>query len=43
MADATTLFNNPQQAYTQELLAAVPIPDPARAHRARRSLATSEK
>lgn len=33
LAAADELFNNPQQAYTRELLNAVPIPDPARARR----------
>ncbi len=33
VATAAQLFANPQQEYTRELLAAVPIPDPARARR----------
>lgn len=33
VATSEELFRNPQQEYTRELLAAVPIPDPARARR----------
>ncbi len=33
VADSAQIFQNPQQQYTRELLAAVPIPDPARARR----------
>jgi ABC-type oligopeptide transport system ATPase subunit len=33
LADASALFKNPLQPYTQELLAAIPIPDPTRAKR----------
>ncbi len=33
VADSAQIFGNPQQEYTKELLAAVPIPDPARARR----------
>ena len=33
VADSEQIFNAPQQQYTRELLAAVPIPDPARARR----------
>lgn len=33
LASGASLFQNPLQPYTQELLAAVPIPDPARAKR----------
>jgi oligopeptide/dipeptide ABC transporter ATP-binding protein len=43
LADATALFKNPLQPYTQELLAAVPIPDPTRAHRAMRNTWANEK
>lgn len=32
-ADRNTLFASPQHAYTQALLAAIPVPDPARARR----------
>jgi oligopeptide/dipeptide ABC transporter ATP-binding protein len=35
LADASALFKNPLQPYTQELLAAIPIPDPTRAKRAK--------
>jgi ABC-type oligopeptide transport system ATPase subunit len=34
IADSNALFQNPQEQYTRELLAAVPIPDPMRARRA---------
>ncbi len=33
VADSAQIFQNPGQEYTRELLAAVPIPDPARARR----------
>jgi len=33
MGVADQIFNAPKQEYTQELLAAIPIPDPARARR----------
>ncbi len=33
VADSAQIFQNPQQEYTRELLAAVPVPDPARARR----------
>ena len=34
VASSDELFSNPKEQYTRELLAAVPIPDPARARRA---------
>ncbi len=37
MADSRSLFANPLQPYTQELLAAIPTPDPLLAHRAPRA------
>lgn len=37
MSDAEDLFLHPLQPYTQELLAAIPEPDPERAHRSVRS------
>jgi oligopeptide/dipeptide ABC transporter ATP-binding protein len=47
LASASDLFANPLHPYTQELLAAIPEPDPERAHRAMRErsagiLATSD-
>ncbi len=36
LASSESLFRHPLQPYTQELLAAIPEPDPARAHRAPR-------
>jgi peptide/nickel transport system ATP-binding protein/oligopeptide transport system ATP-binding protein len=33
LAPSTSLFKNPLQPYTQELLAAIPLPDPKRARR----------
>ena len=37
LAETDSLFKNPLQPYTQELLAAIPEPDPERAHRATRT------
>jgi ABC-type oligopeptide transport system ATPase subunit len=34
VADSAQLFSDPQQQYTRELLAAIPVPDPQRARRA---------
>jgi len=33
IADSAQLFSSPRQTYTQELLAAIPVPDPTRARR----------
>jgi len=33
LGDSTQIFNNPQQEYTRELLAAIPVADPKRARR----------
>jgi oligopeptide transport system ATP-binding protein len=41
LATSESLFKNPLQPYTQELLAAIPEPDPARAHRAPRPSLTA--
>ena len=42
LSPAGALFENPLQPYTQELLAAIPEPDPERAHRALRARVTQE-
>jgi ABC-type oligopeptide transport system ATPase subunit len=34
IGNSAQIFNSPQQEYTRELLAAIPVPDPARAKRA---------
>jgi ABC-type oligopeptide transport system ATPase subunit len=34
LAESEQLFRAPQETYTQELLAAIPVPDPKRARRA---------
>ena len=39
LADSDRLYKDPQHEYTRALLAAVPVPDPARAARRRRSAA----
>jgi ABC-type oligopeptide transport system ATPase subunit len=33
IGDSAQIFNSPQQEYTRELLAAIPVPDPKRARR----------
>ncbi len=42
LADAETLFNDPQHPYTEALLSAVPVPDPAIEKRRRRLILTGD-